>query len=206
MFHILGTDGINRALIPGEFRFRGQVRPVGMVQATTPVGSVSEEHSAPSYTSKQSALIARYQSPKTTEQPNEVLFVRDIMTTNVATLAPTATIAQVARLFAEHRYRHIPIVSAEGSLVGLISDRDVLRRQATSSNRDMQRDQVSTIMVSEVLVATPDTLIRDVARTMIEERIGSLPIITEGNVLSGIVTRSDILRALITHGPMRIWA
>jgi acetoin utilization protein AcuB len=61
-------------------------------------------------------------------------------------------------------------------------------------------------MVSEVLVATQDTLIRDAARTMIEERIGSLPIITEGNALAGIVTRSDILRALITHGPMRIWA
>jgi len=205
MFHILGTDGINRALIPGEFRFRGQVQAVGRVQPMTPVPAVSasEEHSAPSH---QSRLIGRYQSPTPPEEPNEVLFVRDIMTTNVASLPPTATIAQVARLFGEQRYRHIPIVSSDRSLVGLISDRDVLRHQATSSHRELQREPVSTIMVSEVLVATQDTLIRDAARTMIEERIGSLPIITEGNALAGIVTRSDILRALITHGPMRIWA
>jgi CBS domain-containing protein len=61
-------------------------------------------------------------------------------------------------------------------------------------------------MVTQVLIATPDTPIRDIARTMVEERIGSLPILDLRDTLVGIITRSDILRALITHGPMRLWA
>ena len=49
-------------------------------------------------------------------------------------------------------------------------------------------------------------LIRDIARTMIEERIGSLPFLDCEDTLVAIIPRSDIVRALITHGPMRLWA
>lgn len=208
MFQIISIEGINRALVPGEFRYRGQVPPVDSVQAVSgaPEFSASEGHSPQQPQGKQGALIARYQSPASHDEPNEVLFVREIMTKAVVTVAPTSPISEVAQLFSERRYRHVPIVSPKGSIVGLISDRDVLKYHAKSSNRERDKEPVSTIMVSEVLVATPDTLIRDVARTMFEERIGSLPIIDERNEIVGIVTRSDIMRALITHGPMRLWA
>jgi acetoin utilization protein AcuB len=128
------------------------------------------------------------------------------MTKTVTSAPPTAGISEVAGLFSEHRYRHLPIVSTEGAIVGLLSDRDVLKYQAIRERRERDEALVSSIMVSEVLVATPDTLIRDVARTMFQERIGCLPIVDERNSLVGIVTRSDIMRALIAHGPMRLWA
>lgn len=208
MFQIIGAEGINRALVPGEFRFRGQVEPIQGVQAAsrTPQISGSDPHVPQKPLNKQGALVARYQGPAIEDEPNEILFVHEIMTKGVVTLPPTSNISDVAQLFSERRYRHVPIVSPDGQIVGLISDRDVLKYQAKSSSRDRDKEPVSTIMVSEVLVASPDTLIRDVARTMFEEKIGSLPIVHGDNTIAGIVTRSDIMRALIVHGPMRIWA
>jgi CBS domain-containing protein len=208
MFQIIGAEGINRALVPGEFRFRGQVEPVQGVQAASPTPeiSASDSHMPQKPLNKQGALVSRYQAPAIEDEPNEILFVREIMTKGVVTLPPTSSISEVAQLFSEHRYRHVPIVSPDGQVIGLISDRDVLKHQAKSSNRDRDKEPVSTIMVSEVLVATPDTFIRDAARTMFEEKIGSLPIIQGDNTIAGIVTRSDIMRALIVHGPVRIWA
>jgi acetoin utilization protein AcuB len=94
----------------------------------------------------------------------------------------------------------------DGGIVGLLSDRDVLKYQTSSKQRENTEELVSRIMVSEVLVATTDTLIRDAARTRFEERIGCLPIVDERSWLVGIVTRSDIMRALIIHGPIRLWA
>lgn len=208
MFHIISVEGINRALVPGEFRYRGQVEPLENIHAVSRVPAIlaSDSNSQQKADSKQEAQVARYKSPASSEERNEILFVREIMTKGVVTVHPSSSIAEVVRLFSERRYRHVPIVSADGKIIGLISDRDVLKYQAKSSNRDRDKEPVSTIMVSEVLVATPDTLIRDVARTMFEEKIGSLPIIAEGNSIAGIVTRSDILRTLIAHGPVRMWA
>lgn len=207
MFQIISVDGINRALIPGEFRRRDRVEAVEAVEAVTPI---DRSPGAPPTTSeghgRQSALVAHYKPQPDHEEPSEVLFVREIMTKQVVTTPPTTAIGEIAHLFSDHRYRHIPVVSAKGGLIGLVSDRDILRYQAKSSSRERDKEPVSSIMVSEVLVGTADTLIRDVARTMIEERIGSLPIVGDRNAVVGIVTRSDIVRALIAHGPMRLWA
>jgi acetoin utilization protein AcuB len=205
MFHIISVDGFNRALVPGEFRRRDRVEPVEIVP---PIERISGGlPPTPDGHGRQGALVAHYKAHQTDhEDPSEVLFVREIMTKGVVTASPTTSIGEISHLFSDHRYRHIPIVSGKAELIGLVSDRDILRYQAKSSSRERDKEPVSSIMVSEVLVGTADTLIRDVARTMIEERIGSLPIVGERNAVVGIVTRSDIVRALIVHGPMRLWA
>ena len=204
MFHIVSVDGLQRALIPGEFRRRDRVEAV---ESVPPVERTSGSlPTTPDGRGRQGALVTHYTSQQAPEEPNEVLFVREIMTKSVVTAPPTHSIGEIAHLFSDHRYRHIPIVSAKGALIGLVSDRDILRFQAKTSSRERDQEPVSSIMVTEVLVGSADTLIRDVARTMIEERIGSLPIIGDRNAVVGIVTRSDIVRALIAHGPMRLWA
>jgi acetoin utilization protein AcuB len=204
MFQIISLDVVNRALVPGEFRRRDRVEAIESVMPLE--GSSGSLPETPDGHGRQRALVAHYISQPDPEEPNEVLFVREIMTKRVVTAPPTTAIGEIAHLFSDHRYRHIPIVSAQAGVIGLVSDRDILRYQAKSSSRERDKEPVSSIMVSEVLVGTADTLIRDVARTMIEERIGSLPIIGERNAVIGIVTRSDIVRALIAHGPMRLWA
>jgi CBS domain-containing protein len=187
--------------LPGSFRSGGEIRPVQSLQKI----SAESDNPDPKFGghSKRASTVARYEAQK--QDAQELLYAQEIMTAPVFSLAPDVSIREATRRFTEQRYRHIPIMTPREGLVGLISDRDLLRfRAAHGTSRD--DEVVSKVMVREVLIATPDTLIRDIARTMIEERIGSLPILDYEDTMVGIITRSDIVRALITHGPMRLWA
>jgi acetoin utilization protein AcuB len=135
-------------------------------------------------------------------------FAYQIMTKPVFVISPSTTLHAVSEIFADRRYRHIPVVASDGALMGIISDRDFFRYRAstTHENSRAQKEPVSSVMTSEVLVATPDTRIREIATTMFEERIGSVPIVESDGRLVGIITRSDILRAIIAHGPTNLWA
>ena len=94
----------------------------------------------------------------------------------------------------------------------MISDRDILKVLAGISNDSdettplsLQKSTVETSMRQEVLAAQPDTTIREVARTMFEERLGAMPVVDENQDLIGIVTRSDILRTVMTRAPLELW-
>jgi acetoin utilization protein AcuB len=141
-----------------------------------------------------------------------VLLVRDWMTRKLVTLSPEASVAEALTLCRERRIRHIPILE-EGRLVGIVSDRDL--RDASPALGDAQRAtalqeiRVGDVMTREVSTADPQDSIENVAQEMYELKIGSLPVVAEGPVvdeglavveeeLLGIVTSSDVMRALVT--------
>jgi CBS domain-containing protein len=206
MFLVRGAEGIQRALIPGEFRSRRTVEAIVGVPKTADV-SPSESPAGEPRTQRE-ALLARYQDQSTPHEPTEVCFAHQIMTTPVFSINASATIDQVTAIFTEKRFRHIPVLSSDGLLVGLVSDRDILRYQAASSRFDSHKapETVEKIMAREVLSAIPSARIREVAQVMLDERVGSMPIIDSTESLVGIITRSDIVRAVVRHGPVRLWA
>jgi acetoin utilization protein AcuB len=204
MFQLHGINGVQRAFIPGGIRNRRQVH------AAQRTGSVTEAPATDQQTDIPRPLgspLSRYQNKANFHIEPPIEFAYQIMTNPVFTILPSTTLHAVSAIFADKRYRHIPVVSADGALLGLISDRDFLRHRASAQHDSPRghKEQVSSVMISEVLVATSDTRIREIARTMFEERIGSLPIVEGDGKLIGIITRSDILRAIIAHGPMNLW-
>jgi acetoin utilization protein AcuB len=141
-----------------------------------------------------------------------VLLVRDWMTSNLVTLPPEASVAEALALCRERRIRHIPILE-EGRLVGIVSDRDL--RDASPALGDPQRAsalqeiRVGDVMTREVITVDPRDSIENAAQEMYELKIESLPVVAEDSVidegsavgeeeLSGIVTSSDVMRALVT--------
>ncbi len=141
-----------------------------------------------------------------------VLHAHQIMTSPVVTLLPDTTITQAWSLFRERRYRHIPVVTPDRQIYGIISDRDLLRYAATSGNIPPYTDtspEASTpiggLIKTRVIVTSADTEIREIAKILFEQRIGAMPVLTEAGLLQGIITRSDILRALINHAPLELW-
>ena len=129
-----------------------------------------------------------------------VMVAHQIMSAPVMTLHPRATLAEARALFRERRFRHVPILSPENRLVGIISDRDLLRHAEAES------DGPITPMISErVFAAAPGTEIREIARSMFEHHIGAMPVIDPEGHLEGIITRSDILRTLIHRAPLELW-
>jgi CBS domain-containing protein len=206
MFLVRSAEGIQRALIPGEFRSRRTVEAVTHALKSQEVsGSFAQGVDTRSHREQ---LLARYQGSAPQPEPTEVCFAREIMTSPVFSVAPSATIQEITRIFTEKRFRHIPVVSPDGHLIGLVSDRDVLRYRAVSGRNDAHPESkaVQTIMVREVLSASPSARIRELAQVMLDERVGSMPIVDSADSLVGIITRSDIVRAIVRHGPVRLWA
>ena len=132
-----------------------------------------------------------------------MLLVRDWMTRQLLTLSPKASVAEALALCRERRIRHIPILE-EGRLVGIVSDRDLRDASAALGDAErastLQEIRVGDVMTREVSTADPQDSIENAAQEMYELKIESLLVVAEEDEgeLLGIVTSSDVMRALVT--------
>lgn len=127
--------------------------------------------------------------------------IAKIMSSAPVVVEPKAPLREVYRVMAEHRIRHIPVVSTDG-LVGVISDRDV--REALPSPMSpgeamefaaaMNRIPVWEVMAEEVVTVTPRTSLAEAAHMLAGRKIGCLPVLDAGRLV-GIVTETDMLQA-----------
>jgi len=152
-----------------------------------------------------------YSGVEHASENNPVIYANEIMSSPVEVLRVSATLAEALQLFEIKGFRHIPVISSNDELVGLVSDRDVLQYMGDVSSKNGREDRVrrmseavSGIMTSNVVSATRDTDVRYVARLFVEGHIGSMPIIDNGELV-GIITRSDILRAVMRKFNLELW-
>lgn len=144
-------------------------------------------------------------SPEVRDRRRAVV-AQDLMSSPVFTLVESLPIEEAEKVFRLRKFRHIPVVSASGALVGILSDRDFFwaARHPSGAEREAG-DTVRERMVTNILTARPLTEIPVVAEVMITHHIGCLPIVDERSVLVGVLTRSDILRGIVNHAPIELW-
>ena len=139
------------------------------------------------------------------------LVAEQIMSSPVQTLPEDAGLAEAWLLIRDRRFRHVPVLDHKGQVVGILSDRDLLREAAGISSaagavpQSPAWSSIRSLITRQVVTATPDTDIRQIARVFFEDRIGAMPIVEEKGGLVGLITRSDILRAIINHAPLEMW-
>lgn len=131
------------------------------------------------------------------------LRVKDIMTPDPVTIEPEAPLAAAIARMRERQCRHLPVVDADGRLVGIVTDRDL--RQASFARlralREAEQDlQVQSVMTWALVTIHPAATIAHAARVMFERRVGSLPVVEDGRLV-GILTERDLLRALMEEYP-----
>lgn len=140
------------------------------------------------------------------------------MVKDVVAVGPEAPVREVALLMLERRISWVPVVDEERRVLGVVSEGDLIRRpeietdQAPTgwlgmflSEEDRARDFVkshgrkaSEVMTKPVIFVTPDAPLAEVVRLMERHRIKRLLVIQQGK-LAGLVTRADLLRALVDH-------
>ena len=118
------------------------------------------------------------------------LSVGDFMTRELLTLKETDDLALAEQMLRLGAIRHLPVVR-DGKLVGLVTQRDLLRASATRSARTTV---ASEIMVREPVTVRPSTPLVRAARAMLEKKFGCLPVCDEDGVLVGIITEADFVR------------
>lgn len=119
----------------------------------------------------------------------EMLSVRDIMTTWVATADPERSLREAATIMAKARLGSLIIIS-EGKPVGILTEGDISRALSEGANPDTVK--VRKIMSKRLITVSPDKRVEEAAKLMAEKQIKKLPVV-EGRDLVGMVTQTDIV-------------
>jgi CBS domain-containing protein len=119
--------------------------------------------------------------------------VADVMTRKTITLSPHHGIAEAVSLMADRHFRHIVVVDTGGQILGVISDRDILRTLARTSN--WQTKDVSQIMTRDPVTVKRETPLSVAVAKIVAKRINCLPVLDEEDKVCGILTSTDLLKA-----------
>jgi len=130
---------------------------------------------------------------------------KDWMTSNPITISPKTHLQEAHNLMSQFKIRRLP-VAEEGKLIGIVTLGDV--REASPSDASslsifeldflMAKLTVEDIMTKEPKTLQPTASLQEVAKMMLEYKIGGIPIL-DGDALVGVITESDVFRAVIKH-------
>ena len=113
----------------------------------------------------------------------------EIMTRKVLTTNSEASVQEVARLLSRERISGAPVVTAEGVLIGIVTEADLIDK--------VDRDglHVADIMSREIIAVQEDTPVTEIAKLLAQHKIKRVPVLRDGQLV-GIVSRADIVDAL----------
>ncbi|MBW2722567.1 MAG: CBS domain-containing protein [Deltaproteobacteria bacterium] len=132
------------------------------------------------------------------------MYVGRKMTTDLITVTPDTPLAKARDLLLEKNIKQLPIVDKQGSLVGILTDRDIKQAWASPATTlsiyeltyVLQKLTVESVMVKELITISPGATIERAASIMHDRKIGSLPVV-EGDKLVGIITSNDLMEVLL---------
>lgn len=159
-----------------------------------------------------SQMAQKYAEFRQTEQ----LYVRDIMSTDVATVTPDTPLRDAARLLLELRISGLPVVDEENMLIGIVTEADFLsamgvpchhpahnlwqtldamfRHKASPVNMP---EKVADIMTQQIITIHDDDNLHDVIDTMKQNHIKRIVVTNEQQQIQGIITRSNLVKVLL---------
>jgi acetoin utilization protein AcuB len=211
MFAVIDVGGSQSTYVAGVFRDR-KVPKVSKTPAIQPVGRETQPPDQQAHKGSSYFPNRLYEQVQAFSQStSSKLVARDIMSSPVITLPFNASLAQAWALVKDKRFRHIPIQSRTGELVGILSDRDLSRGTVESAlvgikgSAYLGHVTIESYVSHPVLVAAPEATLPAMARVLLEERIGAIPVLSQEKELLGLITRSDILRVIVAHPNFEDW-
>jgi CBS domain-containing protein len=152
------------------------------------------------------AAYAQVSQPDTPRQPLDKVGL--LMTQPAITIRTDVTRAVAAALLARHRIGQVPVMDANGQLVGLLLRADIyptLDSPSATDWTDRMALPVASVMWTPVASVTADTDIRRVAQVLLDTHLPGLPVVDDNGTLTGFVSRTDILRAVANDPPLDVW-
>ena len=150
--------------------------------------------------------------------------VREIMTREVITVRSDTSVIAIARILRDNAISGLPVVDAEGRVIGIITELDLIARHArphfptyfafldsiiylesTKRYRESMRHILATtageLMTTPVVTVGPDMDVQDLATLMVEEHVNPVPVVEDEDRLVGIVSHTDVLELLFRAEP-----
>src|ERR1700692_3609557 len=146
---------------------------------------------------------------------------RDVMASPVITVGKTATVRDVAKILLGNHISAVPVVDNVGKVVGIVTESDLMHRTEAGTERPYSwwvhflagdatiaaeyvkshAVRVEDIMTSDVVTATPETPLHEIATLLEEHRIKRVPIVDKVGNLVGIVSRANLIQVVASARP-----
>jgi acetoin utilization protein AcuB len=135
------------------------------------------------------------------------MFVARRMKKKIVTATPSTSLFDAQRQMREHTIRQLPVVSEDGKLLGIVSDRDIRAAvlpaglvpgfSAVEAEKFMKNTPVEQVMTRKVVTATLTDTLEDAIVLLHDFRVNALPVVDGAGKVAGIITRTDVLEACI---------
>lgn len=155
-----------------------------------------------------SKAVQAYREMRHLNRREPIYHAHQLMSYPVSTVPLEMGIVEAQRYFQQQKLQQMPVMSAQKRIVGMLSLEDLLQFIVIDDGQ-MQYvggKRVADAMSREVITADPVSDIRRVAHVMQEYHLDAVPIVDEQDALIGIVSRSDILRAVVNDPPLTMWS
>jgi len=150
-------------------------------------------------------------SEKSTSNTSSTLLkAEQIMMKPVLTVRPEMPAMEAWKMLDTYGFRHLPVLSEQAELLGMLSERDLMRCRCSDEqgclhcHPEKMTANVGDVMQREVITAHLATDVRSITKVLLESHIGAMPIVEDKQLL-GMITRSDILRAILHNSHLNVW-
>ena len=203
--NVFAVYGLSGPIFQGTFE---GLKDVAGIHRGSAVRPIAEGEPAPVFNAPAAQAVSAYREMLRSDPERGPLYhAYQIMQRQIVSVTSSDPVERAFRILLERRIHQAPVLDPTHRLVGIVSERDLLTVVNVEDGRvrDVLARKVSDVMTTPVVSADPITDIRRIAWVMLEHQVDGVPIVNETQALVGFVSRSDILRAIITDPPLSLW-
>lgn len=206
MFSIYGMTG---QVFSGTLEAMNRVYPLARARNTRGVAQEGDEIGVENMATplqREAVRAYRRMLPDDLER-GPLIHAAQIMSHPVTVLNQKNAVADAWRVFQRCGIHQAPVLDDAHRLIGMVNERDLLTVIDIDGEHVLENLQrrVSDVMTSPVVASVPVTDIRRIAAAMLEGGLSAVPIVNESEIIVSIVSRTDVLRAVMTDPPLSLW-
>lgn len=152
--------------------------------------------------------INAYKKMANIDTSDVVYHVQDIMTTNTIFININQTVMDAYNTLKSNKVSNIPIVSNDKKIIGLINKKMILNFIIEDLNhtQTILNKELNDLYLPDVITTDPISDIRRVAKVMIDFKLDAIPVVNENHILVGIVSKTDIIKAVSYLPKLQLWS
>ena len=158
--------------------------------------------------SENKEAINAYKKIANIDTSEQIYHVKDIMTKNCICIEKEKTVIDAYNMLKEYQISQIPIVDSENKVISLINKKFILNLiiEDVENTKEILNKQLEDLYLDELITTDPITDIRRVSKVMIDFKLSAVPVVTQTDILVGIVSKTDILKAVANLPKLQLWS
>lgn len=158
--------------------------------------------------SKEKEALNAYKKIAHIDTSEQVYHVRDIMTKESVCIENENTLQDAYDKLKDYNISQVPVIDSKQRILGLINKKFILNLiiDDIDNARDILNKKIEDIYLPELITTDPITDIRRVAKVIVDFKLSAVPVVTQEDIIIGIVSKTDILKAVAKLPSFQLWS